>query len=133
MKNLASGNASTSDLAILSPKSAMEQTDMNVSAPVSHTPVIRGGKGMEIQNLKSKLPPSIAAAKDSKEQSKDSVAAVAHPKKWGERTTSWKPAQFESVAALIEKGWQDVEEKKTHKLGSRKASTARGSTNTTRL
>ena len=38
-----------------------------------------------------------------------------HFKKWGERTNSWKPAEFESVQALVEKGWQEAEEIKDNK------------------
>jgi hypothetical protein len=39
---------------------------------------------------KTRPPTAANTGKDSKEVSKD--ISISHPKKWGERTNSWKPA-----------------------------------------
>eukprot|EP00347_Sterkiella_histriomuscorum_P004962 403358420 len=82
----------------------------------SHTPLIGGQKTKDL--TKPQIINRPATAKEG--------TSVQHFKKWGERTNSWKPAEFESVQALVEKGWQEAEElKDSKKQHSRRPSAAR--------
>ena len=67
-----------------------------------HTPLIGGNKVRELKKNESEkqvINGTIGG------DCPIAVKPVSHVKKWGERTHSWKPAQFESVQALVEKGW----------------------------
>ncbi|CDW76759.1 UNKNOWN [Stylonychia lemnae] len=86
-----------------------KNTERSVTSQSMHTPIIGGSKSH--QELKKNDPPK--------------AVAVNHNKKWGERQHSWKPQQFDSVQALVEKGWQDAEQLKEKKAHSRQASKAK--------
>ena len=77
--------------------------------PASHTPLIGGQKSVSIKEVDNKTTrPATTNTNNNTATNKDNnskESGVQHFKKWGERTHSWKPAQFESVQALVEKGW----------------------------
>ena len=55
---------------------------------------------------------SLDTSKNPDEPKEKTFNSTVHQKKWGERQSSWKTLQFESVQALVDKGWSDAEKLK---------------------